>query len=213
MNLTYAEQPSPDGLAQAFVIGRDFVGSDAASLVLGDNIFYGAGFEAMVKRAASRERGATVFGYHVADPERYGIVSFDAQGRAQTIVEKPERPRSNFAVTGLYFYDNRVLDIAANLEPSARGQYEITDVNRKYLEWGEIEVERMGRGFAWRTMVRQRACSTRATSCRPSRSDRGKRSPVSKKSRSGRAGLGMRTLSASWQSTKRTTTDSTCAAS
>ncbi len=149
MNLTYAEQPSPDGLAQAFVIGRDFVGSDAASLVLGDNIFYGAGFEAMVKRAASRERGATVFGYHVADPERYGIVSFDAQGRAQTIVEKPERPRSNFAVTGLYFYDNRVLDIAANLEPSARGEYEITDVNRKYLEWGEIEVERMGRGFAW----------------------------------------------------------------
>ncbi len=149
MNLAYAEQPSPDGLAQAFVIGRDFVGNDGASLVLGDNIFYGAGFEGMVKRAAQRERGATVFGYHVADPERYGIVSFDAEGRAQTIEEKPKRPRSNFAVTGLYFYDNRVLDIAANLKPSARGEYEITDVNKIYLEWGEIEVERMGRGFAW----------------------------------------------------------------
>ncbi len=149
IDLTYAEQPSPDGLAQAFVIGREFVGDDSVALVLGDNIFYGAGLEDMLRRAAGRGHGATVFGYHVADPERYGIVSFDADGRAETIEEKPETPRSNYAVTGLYFYDNRVLDIAASLEPSARGEYEITDVNRVYLEDGSLEVERMGRGFAW----------------------------------------------------------------
>ena len=149
IDLTYAEQPSPDGLAQAFVIGREFVGEDSVALVLGDNIFYGAGLEDMLRRAAGRAHGATVFGYHVADPERYGIVSFDASGRAETIEEKPERPRSSYAVTGLYFYDNRVIDIAASLEPSARGEYEITDVNRVYLEDGSLEVERMGRGFAW----------------------------------------------------------------
>ena len=149
LSLSYAEQPSPDGLAQAFVIGREFVGRDPAALVLGDNIFYGAGLEAMLRRASGRTHGATVFGYRVADPERYGIVSFDADGRAETIEEKPETPRSNYAVTGLYFYDNRVVDIAAGLTPSARGEYEITDVNRVYLDDGSLEVERMGRGFAW----------------------------------------------------------------
>ena len=149
MSLSYAEQPSPDGLAQAFVIGREFVGRDPAALVLGDNIFYGAGLEAMLCRAASRTEGATVFGYHVAGPERYGVVGFDGTGRAVSIEEKPERPASNYAVTGLYFYDNSVLDIAADLRPSARGEYEITDVNRVYLEAGRLSVERMGRGFAW----------------------------------------------------------------
>ena len=149
MRLSYAEQPSPDGLAQAFVIGRDFVGADRVALVLGDNIFYGAGLETMLRRAAARTEGATVFGYHVADPERYGVVAFDDAGRAVSIEEKPAEPTSNYAVTGLYFYDNRVLDIATTLEPSARGEYEITDVNRVYLEAGALEVERMGRGFAW----------------------------------------------------------------
>ena len=149
MSLSYAAQPSPDGLAQAFVIGREFVGRGPAALVLGDNLFYGAGLDGMLRRAAAREHGATVFGYHVADPERYGVVSFDAAGRPTSIEEKPERPRSNYAVTGLYFYDNRVLDIAAGLERSARGEYEITDVNRVYLADGSLEVERMGRGFAW----------------------------------------------------------------
>ena len=149
MNLSYAEQPSPDGLAQAFVIGRDFVGTDTAALVLGDNIFYGAGLEAMLRRAASRTEGATVFGYHVADPERYGVVGFDAAGRAVSIEEKPERPASNYAVTGLDFYDHDVLDIAASLKPSPRGELEITDVNRIYLDAGRLAVERMGRGFAW----------------------------------------------------------------
>ena len=149
MALSYAEQPSPAGLAQAFVIGRDFVGRDRVALVLGDNIFYGAGLEAMLQRAATRTDCATVFGYRVADPERYGVVSFDADGQAVTIEEKPERPRSPYAVTGLYFYDNAVLDVAAALEPSARGEYEITDVNRVYLGRGTLHVERMGRGFAW----------------------------------------------------------------
>lgn len=149
MNLQYAEQPSPDGLAQAFVIGRDFIGSGGVALVLGDNIFYGGGLPAMLQRATARTDCATVFGYRVADPERYGVVSFDAAGRAVSIEEKPERPRSHYAVTGLYFYDNRVVDIAAGLRPSARGEYEITDVNRVYLDDGTLEVERMGRGFAW----------------------------------------------------------------
>lgn len=149
MHLSYAEQPSPDGLAQAFVIGRDFVGADRVALVLGDNIFYGAGLEDMLRRAAGRTDGATVFGYRVADPERYGVVAFDGDGRAVSIEEKPARPASNYAVTGLYFYDNGVLDVAAGLKPSARGEYEITDVNRVYLDAGALEVERMGRGFAW----------------------------------------------------------------
>ena len=149
MSITYAEQPSPDGLAQAFVIGREFVGDDRAALVLGDNIFYGVGFRASLHRAAERATGATVFGYYVKDPERYGVVEMDDAGRAIGIEEKPARPRSNLAVTGLYFYDNDVLDIARGLAPSARGEYEITDVNREYLERGTLHVERLGRGMAW----------------------------------------------------------------
>ncbi|MDQ0392173.1 glucose-1-phosphate thymidylyltransferase RfbA [Labrys monachus] len=149
LSLQYAAQPSPDGLAQAFVIGRRFVGADTVALVLGDNIFYGHGLSDMVAKAAGRTRGATVFGYQVADPERYGVVAFDDAGRAIDIEEKPARPKSSFAVTGLYFYDNDVLDIAAQLLPSPRGELEITDVNRAYLRRGDLQVERMGRGFAW----------------------------------------------------------------
>jgi glucose-1-phosphate thymidylyltransferase len=149
LSIQYAVQPSPDGLAQAFVIGRDFVGGDPVALILGDNIFYGQGQRDLLSRAAGQTSGATVFAYQVKDPERYGVVDFDASGRAISIEEKPKQPRSNFAVTGLYFYDNRVLDIAANLRPSPRGELEITDVNRRYLEWGELRVERFSRGFAW----------------------------------------------------------------
>ncbi len=149
VNFEYAEQPKPEGLAQAFIIGREFVGSDNVSLVLGDNIFYGQGFSELLQRAASRESGATVFGYYVRDPERYGVVEFDSDGTVLTIEEKPERPRSHYAVTGLYFYDNRVLDIAAGLTPSARGELEITDVNLEYLYRGQLRVEVMGRGMAW----------------------------------------------------------------
>ena len=149
MELSYAEQPSPDGLAQAFVIGRDFVGTDAVALVLGDNIFYGHGLPDMLRRAAARETRATVFGYRVVDPERYGVVEFNDDGQAVSLEEKPEQPRSSYAVTGLYFYDNRVIDVAASIRPSTRGELEITDVNRQYLDWGELTVEIMGRGFAW----------------------------------------------------------------
>jgi len=149
ISLSFAEQPRPEGLAQAFLIGRAFVGRDPVALVLGDNIFYGGGLTAMLRRAGARATGATVFAYQVTDPERYGVVSFDAAGRAETIEEKPPQPRSDFAVTGLYFYDNDVLDIAAGVRPSARGELEITDVNRAYLARGDLFVERMGRGFAW----------------------------------------------------------------
>jgi glucose-1-phosphate thymidylyltransferase len=149
INLAYAEQPRPEGLAQAFLIGRDFVGTDRVALVLGDNIFFGEGLYDLLAAAAGRERGATVFGYRVGDPERYGVVSFDGSGRALDIEEKPARPKSHFAVTGLYFYDNDVLDIAAGIRPSPRGELEITDVNRVYLERGDLHVELMGRGFAW----------------------------------------------------------------
>ncbi|MGB3542508.1 glucose-1-phosphate thymidylyltransferase RfbA [Rubrivirga sp.] len=149
MSLRYAEQPSPDGLAQAFVIGREFVGSDRVALVLGDNIFYGAGLNELLARAAGRASGATVFGYQVADPERYGVVSFGDDGRPVDIEEKPARPQSRVAVTGLYFYDNGVLEVAAGLEPSERGEYEISDVNRHYLKEGSLHVEVMGRGYAW----------------------------------------------------------------
>jgi len=149
IRISYAVQPKPEGLAQAFVIGRAFTGSDPVALALGDNVFYGHGLPEMLQRAASRTDGATVFAYRVLDPERYGVVEFDAKKRAVGLEEKPKEPRSNYAVTGLYFYDNRVLDIAANLKPSPRGELEITDVNRAYLETGDLHVEILGRGMAW----------------------------------------------------------------
>jgi glucose-1-phosphate thymidylyltransferase len=149
VNLEYAEQPRPEGLAQAFIIGREFVGSEKVSLVLGDNIFYGQGFGKLLERAVSRESGATVFGYYVREPERYGVIEFNRDGTVLSIEEKPEKPRSHYAVTGLYFYDNQILDIAASLEPSDRGELEITDVNLEYLYRGQLRVEVMGRGMAW----------------------------------------------------------------
>jgi glucose-1-phosphate thymidylyltransferase len=149
VSLNYAVQTEPRGLADAFVVGREFVGNDRVALVLGDNMLYGAGLSEVLETAARRETGATVFAYQVTDPQRYGIVAFDRAGRATSIEEKPAEPRSNWAVTGLYFYDNKVVDIAAAVRPSARGEIEITDVNRVYLEAGELEVQRLGRGFAW----------------------------------------------------------------
>ena len=149
IKLSYAEQPSPDGLAQAFIIGEEFIGDDSVTLILGDNIYHGPGLSKMLQKAASKELGATVFGYHVKDPERFGVVEFDEDMNAISIEEKPERPRSNYAVTGLYFYDNDVVEIAKNIKPSPRGELEITDVNKAYLERGDLSVEVMGRGFAW----------------------------------------------------------------
>jgi glucose-1-phosphate thymidylyltransferase len=149
LSLSYAVQPSPDGLAQAFLIGREFVGGESVALVLGDNIFYGHNFTEQVQRAARQPSGATVFGYYVKDPERYGVVELDDQDRPLNIVEKPAQPKSNYAVTGLYFYDNQVLEIASGLKPSKRGELEITDVNAEYLRRGELRVELMGRGYAW----------------------------------------------------------------
>ena len=149
VRIAYAQQPKPEGIAQAFLIARDFLAGEACALVLGDNIFYGHGLTDLLKSAAARSEGATVFGYRVRDPERYGVVSFDGEGRATRIEEKPEKPRSSWAVTGLYFYDHRVVDIAAGLAPSPRGELEITDVNARYLAEGALQVERMGRGFAW----------------------------------------------------------------
>ncbi|MFV0295087.1 MAG: glucose-1-phosphate thymidylyltransferase RfbA [Hyphomicrobiaceae bacterium] len=149
MEISYAEQPTPAGLAQAYLIGADFVAGEPSALVLGDNIFYGHGLPQLLKNAASRQKGATVFGYHVRDPERYGVIELDKSGRAVSLVEKPTTPKSNWAVTGLYFYDAQVVDIARSLKPSARGELEITDVNIRYMEMGQLHVEMMGRGYAW----------------------------------------------------------------
>ena len=149
VHIEYKIQVNPDGLAQAFILGEDFIGKDSVCLILGDNIYYGSGLSKMLQRAANKETGATVFGYHVHDPERFGVVEFDEQMKAISIEEKPEKPRSNYAVTGLYFYDNSVIEIAKNIVPSSRGELEITDVNKSYLEKGLLDVEIMGRGFAW----------------------------------------------------------------
>ncbi len=149
ISLSYAVQPSPDGLAQAFIIGADFIGDDSVALILGDNIYHGPGLTKLLQKAAQKESGATVFGYQVKDPERFGVVEFDEEMNAISIEEKPEQPRSNYAVTGLYFYDNSVVEIAKNIKPSPRGELEITDVNKAYLDRGDLSVELMGRGFAW----------------------------------------------------------------
>ena len=149
VKFSYAEQPSPDGLAQAFIIGEEFIGNDAACMVLGDNIFYGQSFSKLLRDVASREKGATIFGYYVRDPRAYGVVEFDENGKAISIEEKPEHPKSNYAVPGLYFYDNDVVEIAKNVKPSPRGEIEITSINNEYLRRGDLHVETMGRGFAW----------------------------------------------------------------
>ncbi|MBB4441293.1 glucose-1-phosphate thymidylyltransferase [Rhizobium leguminosarum] len=182
ISLTYAVQPSPDGLAQAFIIGGDFVHGDSSALVLGDNIFYGHGLPEIMKSGTSRQEGATVFAYHVTDPERYGVVGFDEKMNVLSIEEKPKEPKSNWAVTGLYFYDQQVVDIAANLKPSPRGELEITDVNRTYLERGQLFVELMGRGNAWLDTARRTACTMPQVLSARWRNGRASRSPAPKKS-------------------------------
>lgn len=149
ISLQYKVQPTPDGLAQAFILGEEFIGNDSVAMILGDNIYYGSGMRKMLQRAANKEKGATVFGYHVLDPERFGVVEFDENGKVLSVEEKPEAPKSNYAITGLYFYDNRIVDIAKNVKPSARGELEITSINEAYLQLGELEVELLGRGFTW----------------------------------------------------------------
>lgn len=149
ISLSYKVQPSPDGLAQAFILGEDFIGDDAVAMILGDNIYYGSGLRKMLQRAKSKDRGATVFGYHVQDPSRFGVVEFDSNGKVLSVEEKPELPKSNYAITGLYFYDNRVVDIAKQVKPSARGELEITSITEAYLALGELDVELLGRGYTW----------------------------------------------------------------
>lgn len=149
LKLSYAEQPSPDGLAQAFIIGEDFIGDDNVAMILGDNIFYGNGLTLVLKEAVNKKKGATIFGYYVQDPERFGVVEFDKKGKVLSVEEKPKKPKSNYAVTGLYFYDNRVVNFAKKIKPSGRGELEITDVNKLYLEAGDLDVKLLGRGFAW----------------------------------------------------------------
>ncbi|GER74412.1 glucose-1-phosphate thymidylyltransferase RfbA [Weizmannia acidilactici] len=149
ISLQYKVQPSPDGLAQAFILGAEFIGDDSVAMILGDNIFYGSGMRKILQRASQKQRGATVFGYHVPDPERFGVVEFDSDGKVLSVEEKPTHPKSNYAITGLYFYDNRVVDIAKEIKPSARGELEITSINEAYLKLGELEVELLGRGFTW----------------------------------------------------------------
>ena len=185
ISLSYAEQAAPNGLAEAFIIGRDFVGDGPAALILGDNIFYGAGLVELVQEAAARTSGATVFAYAVEDPERYGVVAFDPEtGKATSIEEKPKMPKSNWAVTGLYFYDNDVLDIAAGLKPSARGELEISDVNRAYLDRGTLNVTRLGRGFAWLTPEHTTAPRRLILCAHDRKRGRGSRSCASRRSRS-----------------------------
>lgn len=149
IELKYAEQPRPEGLAQAFIIGKEFIGTDSVAMILGDNIFYGHRFQELLYNASNQSTGATIFAYQVTDPERYGVVDFDESGKALSLEEKPKNPRSNYAIPGLYFYDNRVVSIAEKMQPSPRGELEVTDLNRQYLEWGELHVQNLGRGFAW----------------------------------------------------------------
>jgi len=149
LSLQYKIQPSPDGLAQAFILGSDFIGDDSVAMILGDNIYYGSGMKSILRRASQKKHGATVFGYHVPDPKRFGVVEFDSNGKVLSVEEKPEKPKSNYAITGLYFYDNRVVDIAREIKPSARGELEITSINEAYLKMGELDVELLGRGFTW----------------------------------------------------------------
>ena len=178
LSLSYAVQDQPRGLADAFILGADFIGNDSVALVLGDNIFYGQSFSRVLRNAASREKGATIFGYYVRDPREYGVVEFDENGKALSIEEKPENPRSNYAVPGLYFYDNDVVEIARNVKPSARGEIEITSVNNEYLRRGTLQVETLGRGFAWLDTGSHDSLLDAAILCRPSRRDRGFIFPV-----------------------------------
>jgi glucose-1-phosphate thymidylyltransferase len=181
MNISYAVQPKPEGLAQAFIIGDKFVGNDPSCLVLGDNIYYGHGLPELLRNADARTSGATVFGYYVNDPDRYGVVSFDAAGKAETIEEKPAKPKSNYAVTGLYFYDNQVVDIAKSIKPSPRGELEITTVNEVYLKRGELNVEIMGRGYAW--LDTTLPCWMRECLCAWLKNDKASKSPALRKLR------------------------------
>ncbi len=211
LSISYAVQPEPKGLAQAFTIGRQFIGPSHVALILGDNIFYGQGFQANLDQAVARQVGATNFAYRVKDPERYGVVELDGDNRAVSIEEKPKRPRSNNAVTGLYFYDNQVVDIAASLKPSARGELEITDVNRVYMQQGQLYVERLGAASPGSTPARKPRCSRPAISSAPSKSGRGKRSPASKRSPSPRASSPP-SSSLRWPTASATATANICSA-